>query len=1052
MPKRTRDEEVHGDTHHTTDRMSAWWERLVSLFRPSKISRPDLPVTSTATFDNQEDACVKQATGPAQDKMDRDQEENKEAKWLARHFQDAQALVSKEHKQNEPCVNAKEERSRVNKGEEQKRDESKSGSESDSDGDGEKKQLECNYGKDNSDEEQQHDTRNYQKNKLGDYCKEGQETLGYEQEKTVDEVGRSWEDVSDDVHGPEVECAEPNGGKGSEGQEREVDDGDHNAEQSKPDGSDGLEAENDEHDDSDHNAEQSEADSNDGPEAADDEHDDSDHNAEQSEADGSDGPEAENDEHDENDHDAEQSEADSNDGPEAADDEHDDSDHNAEQSEADGSDGPEAENDEHDENDHDAEQSEADSNDGPEATGDEHDDINSGDDSQAEENEVVDDSDHDAEESMADGNDPEVEESECGDHDQHEAEELDSDGNDDHLSEEDELDNDSHASGEDEFEKDSDDQHVGLGVDEHDDDNDDDDDDDIEYNKEFEDDDSVDNSALSARNRYMKGPVFLPYSKRSPDNNRNEPDSSRSHPHDQRPSPTASSSDSSVIVIDDSDSSSSPEPVSHERMISRTSSSPPTVSTPPTSVSHPGSSNALSRFLASRAPVAPARPSHFRPQYFHNHAAGALPKTLFRSKRIDAWPKQNRRTVSSLSMRRKAPLAMDDFEARINTRQQARIASMIRQAYQAMRRGGPRLSFDDFHSLVKKRVHVQQLMDLETLRTWPMARPVLDEQAYTQRTLDLLKRREAHAQAQLPPPVAPLEARRTAVRQAREKRRSLHGILGRPPLPASLPPDSDRRVSTAFQQRGVIASMPGAQVEAHDMAKLRPGKWLNDEVINFYGQLIQQRSNDADAENARAKHGPCAFWRVHVFSSFFWQNLTTRGYAGVRRWSRRVDLFTKDLVLMPINVGQAHWVCAAINLRLRRFEYYDSMGMPSPVVFERLRAYLQDEMRDKKHMELDLSDWTDFFADYTSPQQRNGYDCGVFAVQTLEQLSRRDPAVPYPAAPLDAASFTRPADPTDLALLREEYAGDYAWNFAQENMPYLRRRMAFEICTKQLLS
>ena len=72
----------------------------------------------------------------------------------------------------------------------------------DGDGDGEKKQLECNYGKDNGDEEQQHDMKNDQKDKLGGYRKEGQETLGYEheqsaekhdeQEKTVDEAFLAW--------------------------------------------------------------------------------------------------------------------------------------------------------------------------------------------------------------------------------------------------------------------------------------------------------------------------------------------------------------------------------------------------------------------------------------------------------------------------------------------------------------------------------------------------------------------------------------------------------------------------------------------------------------------------------------------------------------------------------------------------------------------------------------------------------------------------------------------------------------------------------------------
>jgi len=61
------------------------------------------------------------------------------------------------------------------------------------------------------------------------------------------------------------------------------------------------------------------------------------------------------------------------------------------------------------------------------------------------------------------------------------------------------------------------------------------------------------------------------------------------------------------------------------------------------------------------------------------------------------------------------------------------------------------------------------------------------------------------------------------------------------------------------------------------------------------------------------------------------------------------------------------------------------------------------------------------------------------------------PAVPYPPRALEARLFTAPADPTELALLREEHACEYAWNFDQRDMPYLRRRMTYEIYTKQLL-
>ena len=40
----------------------------------------------------------------------------------------------------------------------------------------------------------------------------------------------------------------------------------------------------------------------------------------------------------------------------------------------------------------------------------------------------------------------------------------------------------------------------------------------------------------------------------------------------------------------------------------------------------------------------------------------------------------------------------------------------------------------------------------------------------------------------------------------------------------------------------------------------------------------------------------------------------------------QVDLFKKDIVIMPVNLGNMHWVCAAINIEKQRFEYYDSMG------------------------------------------------------------------------------------------------------------------------------
>lgn len=102
---------------------------------------------------------------------------------------------------------------------------------------------------------------------------------------------------------------------------------------------------------------------------------------------------------------------------------------------------------------------------------------------------------------------------------------------------------------------------------------------------------------------------------------------------------------------------------------------------------------------------------------------------------------------------------------------------------------------------------------------------------------------------------------------------------------------------------GTIATLPGAEVaikvsraviptfirdrlvdnlSSQDMRTLLPGKWLNDEVINFYGVMIGRRAAKAEQEKIDG------FLKVHVFTTFFWSKLFSAGYMGVRRWTRKV--------------------------------------------------------------------------------------------------------------------------------------------------------------------
>lgn len=112
------------------------------------------------------------------------------------------------------------------------------------------------------------------------------------------------------------------------------------------------------------------------------------------------------------------------------------------------------------------------------------------------------------------------------------------------------------------------------------------------------------------------------------------------------------------------------------------------------------------------------------------------------------------------------------------------------------------------------------------------------------------------------------------------------------PLPSYLPPEDDAKVNVLFNKRGVVSKHGKEQVSDTDLSRLRPNQWLNDEIINFYGSMIQARS-DGSKENP-AKNGvgsaKSAPLNVHFFSTFFWSKLKGQGYETGRmaKWTKKV--------------------------------------------------------------------------------------------------------------------------------------------------------------------
>jgi sentrin-specific protease 7 len=94
-----------------------------------------------------------------------------------------------------------------------------------------------------------------------------------------------------------------------------------------------------------------------------------------------------------------------------------------------------------------------------------------------------------------------------------------------------------------------------------------------------------------------------------------------------------------------------------------------------------------------------------------------------------------------------------------------------------------------------------------------------------------------------------------------------------------------------------------ATVDVDDIARLDEGEFLNDNLISFYLRYLQ-----AELERNR----PEVLRKVHIFSSFFFEKLKSSAkYEGVKSWTTKIDLFSYDYIVVPVN-EHSHWYLAII--------------------------------------------------------------------------------------------------------------------------------------------
>lgn len=137
--------------------------------------------------------------------------------------------------------------------------------------------------------------------------------------------------------------------------------------------------------------------------------------------------------------------------------------------------------------------------------------------------------------------------------------------------------------------------------------------------------------------------------------------------------------------------------------------------------------------------------------------------------------------------------------------------------------------------------------------------------------------------------------------------------------------------------------------------------------------------------------------KTYMFNTFFSTCLQHSAYdfQGVRNWLQKAGqrIADVDLLIVPINLNDRHWVVVLIDIRKRCFFYMDSIQRNDfGDTVGHLRHWLMDELTDKIGgdilQEAKVTEFSVIINPKYTPHQLDGGSCGVFVLSVAENVER----------------------------------------------------------------
>nr|XP_027096831.1 ubiquitin-like-specific protease 1D isoform X3 [Coffea arabica] len=194
-----------------------------------------------------------------------------------------------------------------------------------------------------------------------------------------------------------------------------------------------------------------------------------------------------------------------------------------------------------------------------------------------------------------------------------------------------------------------------------------------------------------------------------------------------------------------------------------------------------------------------------------------------------------------------------------------------------------------------------------------------------------------------------------------------------------------------------------------DLDCLAPQAYLSSTIMNFYIRYLQVEGLTSKATESES----CNY---HFFNTYFYEKLKEalgekdieNSFAKLRRWWKRIYIFEKAYVLIPIHEN-LHWSLVIIcipDVEDRSgpiMLHLDSLGLHSSrSIFSNIKSFLIEEWKflRKREVPLDLPIADTVWENLSNriderivqvPQQGNDYDCGLFVLFFMKRFIEEAP-------------------------------------------------------------